>query len=313
MQKIISVVVPIYNEEKNIPLISKEISKAFSKLPYEYEVIFVNDGSRDSSQNVLDSISKEDTRFKPIEFSRNFGKEAATTAGIEYSSGHAVIIMDADLQHPPHLIPEFVRMWEVGADVVIGLRTKTDSKSLVKHLGSIFYYRIINVISRTPIRSGATDYRLLDRKVVSEFNRFTERERITRGLIDWLGFRREFVEFVAPERAHGEASYSFVKLIRLAITSFISHSLFPLKLAGYLGIVIVLVSGFGGLFIIVEKYIYDDYLGLAITGTAQLAVLMVFFIGIVLSCLGLIALYIGNIHNEVSGRPLYIVRKRENF
>jgi dolichol-phosphate mannosyltransferase len=313
MQKIISVVVPIYNEEKNIPLISKEISKAFSKLPYEYEVIFVNDGSRDSSQNVLDSISKEDTRFKPIEFSRNFGKEAATTAGIEHSSGHAVIIMDADLQHPPHLIPEFVRMWEDGADVVIGLRTKTDSKSLVKHLGSIFYYRIINVISRTPIRSGATDYRLLDRKVVSEFNRFTERERITRGLIDWLGFRREFVEFVAPERAHGEASYSFVKLIRLAITSFISHSLFPLKLAGYLGIVIVLVSGFGGLFIIVEKYIYDDYLGLAITGTAQLAVLMVFFIGIVLSCLGLIALYIGNIHNEVSGRPLYIVRKRENF
>jgi dolichol-phosphate mannosyltransferase len=124
---------------------------------------------------------------------------------------------------------------------------------------------------------------------------------------------KQYSIFISHSWAYGEASYSFVKLIRLAITSFISHSLFPLKLAGYLGIVIVLVSGFGGLFIIVEKYIYDDYLGLAITGTAQLAVLMVFFIGIVLSCLGLIALYIGNIHNEVSGRPLYIVRKRENF
>jgi dolichol-phosphate mannosyltransferase len=248
-----------------------------------------------------------------IGFSRNFGKEAATSAGLHFATGDAAIVIDADLQHPTVLIPKFIEAWEKGAEVVIGLRTKNESQSFMKSIGSFFYYKIINFISQTPIVKGATDFRLVDRRVIDEFNKFSEHERITRGLIDWLGFRRQFVEFEADKRAHGAASYSYLKLIKLAISSSIAHSLIPLKLAGYLGIFIFITTGIGGLAIFIQRYIFADALGWHISGTAQLAVLIIFFIGIVLSCLGLIALYIGNIYSEVLGRPLYVIRTKVNI
>lgn len=313
MQKTISIIVPVYNEEKNIPLINAEILDVFSSLPYGYEIIFVNDGSKDFSQLAIEILTKSDKKIKSIEFSRNFGKEIATSAGLQYSTGDAAIMIDADLQHPVSLIPKFIQRWENGADVVIGLRTKNNGQSIIKNLCSFLYYRIINTISDTPIEPGATDFRLIDRKVINEFNRFTEHERITRGLIDWLGFKREFIEFEANERVNGVASYSFLKLMRLAISSSVSHSMFPLKLAGYLGVWIVAIFGLGGLTIFVQRYIFNDVLRWHIAGSAQLAVLIIFFIGIVLSCLGLIAMYIGNIHHEVSGRPLYSVRSIGNI
>ena len=313
MQKTISIIVPVFNEEKNIPLINEEILKVFSSLPYEYEIIFVNDGSKDFSQLAIEILTKSDKRIKSIEFSRNFGKEVATSAGLQYSTGDAAIMVDADLQHPVSLIPQFIQRWEKGADVVIGLRTKNNGQSLVKSFCSFLYYKIINAISDTPIESGATDFRLIDRKVINEFNRFTEHERITRGLIDWLGFKREFIEFEANERINGVASYSFLKLIKLAISSSVSHSMFPLKIAGFLGMYIVAFSGLGGLIIFIERYLLEDILNWNISPVVQLAVLMIFFIGIVLSCLGLIAMYIGNIHHEVSGRPLYSVRSVGNM
>jgi dolichol-phosphate mannosyltransferase len=313
MQKTISIIVPIHNEEKNIPLINEELLHVFSFLPYDYEIIYVNDGSKDGSQQIIEGLLKTDDKIKCIEFSRNFGKESATSAGLQYSTGDAVIVIDADLQHPTSLIAKFIERWEGGVDVVIGLRTKTKGALGLKFLCSFFYYKVINTISETPIVSGATDFRLIDRSVVNEFDKFTEHERITRGLIDWLGFKREFVEFEANERVNGVASYSYIKLVKLALSSFVSHSLFPLKFAGYLGIFIVFVSGFGGLVVFTERYIYDDMLHWAISGTAQLALLMIFFIGIVLSCLGLIALYVGNISHEVSGRPLYVVRSVGNL
>lgn len=313
MQKTISIIVPVHNEEKNVPLINEELLHVFSTLPYGYEIIYVNDGSKDSSQQVIDGLTNTNEKIKSIEFSRNFGKESATSAGLQYSTGDAVIVIDADLQHPTSLITQFIERWENGADVVIGLRTKTKGGFGLKSLCSFFYYKVINTISETPIVPGATDFRLIDRKVVNEFNKFTEHERITRGLIDWLGFKREFVEFEANERANGVASYSYFKLIKLAISSSISHSLFPLKFAGYLGMFIVFISGAGGLAVFTERYVYHDMLHWAVSGTAQLALLMIFFIGIVLSCLGLIALYIGNINHEVSGRPLYVVRSVGNI
>jgi len=313
MQKTISIIVPVHNEEKNIPLLSAELTGVFSTLAYDYEIIFVNDGSRDGSQKAIEDLSEGNKKIKGIEFSRNFGKESATSAGLKYSIGDAVIMIDADLQHPTSLIPKLIAKWEAGSDVVIGLRKKNRGQSFIKSCGSALYYKIMNVISDTPIQSGATDFRLIDRKVVNEFNKFTEHDRITRGLIDWLGFRRSFVEFTADERLNGTASYSYIKLMRLAFSSSIAHSLAPLRFAGYLGLTTVLISGIGGLAIFIQRYMFDDVLGWNISGTAQLAVLLVFFIGISLSCLGLIALYIGNIHHEVSGRPLFVVRGVNNL
>ena len=314
MAKIISIIVPVYNEEKNIPLINAELLNVFSVLSlYDYEIIYVNDGSKDNSQEVIENLTQNDKRIKSIEFSRNFGKEAATSAGLQYSTGSAAIAIDADLQHPPQLILEFIKHWESGADVVIGLRTKNKGQSITKKCCSYLYYKFMNAISDTPIEPGATDFRLIDRKVINEFNKFTEHERMTRGIIDWLGFKREFIKFEANERANEEASYSFWKLIKLALSSSVSHSLFPLKIAGYLGLFITITSGIGGLVIFIENYIFHDIWGWSITGSAKLAVLMIFFIGIVLACLGLVALYIGNIRNEVSGRPLFVVRSVKNI
>ncbi len=314
MAKIISIIVPVHNEEKNIPLINAELLNVFSSLPiYDYEIIYVNDGSKDKSQEVIENFAQDDKRIKSIEFSRNFGKEEATSAGLQYATGNAAIAIDADLQHPPQLILEFIKKWEDGADVVIGIRTKNKGQSFIKNCCSHLYYKFINTISDTPIEPGATDFRLVDRKVINEFNKFTEHERMTRGIIDWLGFKREFIKFEANERINGEASYSFWKLTKLALSSSISHSLFPLKIAGYLGLFITITSGIGGLAIFIQNYVFHDVLDWSITGSAKLAVLIIFFIGIVLACLGLVALYIGNIRNEVSGRPLFVVRSVKNI
>ena len=175
-------------------------------------------------------------------------------------------------------------------------------------MGSYFFYKIINRISATKIIPNATDFRLLDKKVIIEFNKFTEKSRITRGLIDWLGFKREYIYFNAPKRINGKASYSFIKLCKLALNSFVSMSLFPLKFAGYLGILITIGAGLMGLFIFIEKYILNDPWRLNFSGPAILAIIILFLVGIILSCLGLIALYIANIHNEVTNRPIYIIR-----
>ena len=313
MQKIISIVIPIFNEEQNIPLLTERVISVLSATKYDYELIFVDDGSIDGSANAIDKLTATNPRIKSLELSKNFGKESATSAGIHVAIGDAVIMIDADLQHPPELIRQLIEKWEAGADVVIGVRTKNKDTDIVKKIGSFFYYKIINSISDTYIKSGSTDFRLLDRKVVDEFNKFTEHDRITRGLIDWLGFRREYVEFVADKRLKGKASYSKLKLVKLALSSSVSHSFFPLKIAGYLGAFILTVFGIGGLIVFTELYVFHDYFKWHIVSTAQLAILMIFFIGVVLACLGLVAIYIGSIKSEVSNRPLYIVREKMNI
>ncbi len=315
MKKLISIIIPVYNEEKNIPLVYQEILKIWSELEskYDYEIIFVDDGSQDKSSEIIENLAEVDKKVKYIQFSRNFGKEIATSAGIYYSKGDAAIILDADLQHPVELIPKFIEKWENGVDIVVGIRQKNKKEGLIKRVGSYWFYKIMNLIGETKIVPRATDYRLIDKKVIQEFNRFTERNRITRGLIDWLGFKRDYIYFKANQRKFGKASYSFLKLVKLALSSFVSLSLFPLKFAGYLGITITFFSGIFGVFILVEKYILDDPLNLNITGTASLAVLILFLIGIVLSSLGLITLYIANIYSEVLNRPIYVIKKKKNF
>jgi dolichol-phosphate mannosyltransferase len=316
MKKLISIIIPVYNEEENIPLVYDELKKVCQSETlanrYNFEFIFVNDGSNDNSGEFLVKLSSDDDRVKLIEFSRNFGKEIATTAGINNCHGNAAIIVDADLQHPIELIPEFLQKWEDGAEVVVGVRKGNAGEGVIKKIGSYLFYKTINQIAETKITPNATDYRLIDKKVIAEFNRFTERNRITRGLIDWLGFKTDFIHFQARPRKAGNASYSYLKLTKLALSSFVSHSFFPLRLAGYLGVIITFFSGLLGLFIFVEKYILNDPWAFHFSWPAILAVINLFLIGIVLSCLGLIALYIANIHNEVTNRPMYVIRRRKS-
>lgn len=308
MKKTISVVIPAYNEEKNLPLMRESLEKIFEKLSYEYEIIFVNDGSTDGSLDVLKKMARKDSRIKILDFSRNFGKEVAISAGCHAAGGDAIITMDADLQHPPRLIKKFLALWENGAEVVYTVRKENSGARMFKKISSRLFYWIFNKISDMKSESGTTDFRLMDRKVIEVFRTFPERERMFRGLIDWMGFHRVKVEFTASQRVNGSPAYSYSKLFRLAMNSFTSFSLFPLRVAGYLGVCISSVSGLVLFFMLFSK-LWDPGL---FTPVAILAMSNVFLVGIVLISLGLIALYIARIHTEVSGRPLYIVREKIN-
>lgn len=309
---LISIIVPVYNEEQNILPFYSQLKKQLVGLKsFNYEILFVDDGSHDKSLQEILKLAKKDRKIHSIEFVRNFGKEVAITAGLNASKGDAAIMIDADMQHPVAILPEFVAKWQAGAEVVVGVRRKYSKESLQKRLNSWLFYLILNSMAEVKVTPRATDYRLLDRVVIDEFNRFSEHNRITRGLIDWLGFRREYVYFDSPKRIHGKAGYGFTKLVRLAVHSFVSLSLFPLRMAGWLGIIITVISSGLGLFILIEDKVLGDPLSLGITGTAVLALVNMFLIGIVLMSLGLISLYIANIHGEVINRPLYVVRNRK--
>lgn len=310
-KQLISIIVPIHNESQNISPLYAALTEQLQKLSaYDYELVMIDDGSRDDSLKRLRYLAKRNHRVQVLELTRNFGKEAAISAGLHAAHGDAAILIDADLQHPPEHLGQFVKKWEKGADIVIGIRAYSAQEKWFKRFSSKLFYRLFRLLSSTDVVPHATDYRLLDRCAIDTFATLTERNRITRGLIDWLGFRRDYVSFTAPPRQHGEAGYNLRKLFSLAIDSFTSHSLLPLKLAGYLGIMIILITGPLGIFMYIEKYLMNDQYGMHFTGTAMLAVLTLFLVGTVLGCLGLVALYIARIHTEVMNRALYIIRQR---
>lgn len=307
----IAIIIPVYNEAQNAPLLYREILKYLKKLPYEFEFIYVDDGSHDGSPEVIGELAKDQSNVRLIQFSRNFGKEAAVSAGLHAAyrdNSDAALILDADFQHPPELIGKFIDKWQRGAEVVVGIRRYGDSERWFKRFSSDMFYRLIKPISHTEIIPHASDFRLLDRKVISAFNQLSERNRMTRGLIDWLGFKRDFVHFQAAERKYGERSYSYRKLLRLAMTSFTAYTLLPLRLAGYIGVIIMLFALPAGLFAFAEMFIMGDPMQLEISNVVLLALLLTFLVGIILACLGLVAMYIAHIHAEVANRPLYVVR-----
>jgi polyisoprenyl-phosphate glycosyltransferase len=306
MKKIISILVPVYNESRSLPRLYEELEKVTAPISsYDFRYVFVDDGSTDESCAVLSHLAKRDGNITVIELSRNFGKEVAVTAGMHNVDSDAVIIMDADLQHPPAVIPEFIRQWEQGFDIVATKRTNFEKRSLVKRIASHAFYRLMSLISEVDMVSQTTDFRLLDKKVIELFNSFTERNRMVRGIIDWMGFKKTYIEFEAPQRFAGTSVYGYKKLLSLAVNSITSFSSFPLKLTGYLGLVISTLSGLGMFIIVVDKFTFNHgqftFLGLFM-------MLNTFMTGLVLISLGLIALYIGNIHVEVVNRPLYIIR-----
>ncbi|MBF0456422.1 MAG: glycosyltransferase family 2 protein [Nitrospirae bacterium] len=309
--KLISIVIPMYCEEKNIAVMYGNLENIREKLEdYRWEYIFVNDGSTDGSYDELKKLAATDKKVKVINFSRNFGKEIALSAGVVAASGDAVITMDADLQHPHELIPLMIEKWNHGKNVVVAIRKSIEKQPMFRRLGSWMYYKLMSKISNVESISSSTDFRLIDRKVADIFSSIQEKNRIYRGVIDWIGLERDYVEFSAVERAEGKTSFTYRKLLNLAINSITAFSLFPLKIAGYLGIIITLSSAALLFIMLITSIFYNPRYFYPIT---IVLVSNTFLIGIVLICLGFIALYIGNIHSEVTRRPLYIVKDQINF
>lgn len=312
MNNIIIIIIPVYNESNNIyPLYQRLAQINFKNNQFNFCYLFINDGSTDDSLAVLKKLAQEDVKVKVIDLSRNFGKEIAMTAGVhEAVNADAIICIDADLQHPPELIPVLVEKWKEGFDIVATIRKSIDNQPLLKRIGSHIFYWIMGKISGLQIKSQTTDFRLYDRKVIEAFKRATERERMFRGIMDWLGFRKAYVEFEAVARQQGEAGYSYKKLIGLAISSITAFSLWPLRITGYLGLLITSVSGLLLIWMLLNYFVNIKY---EYTLLAMVVVANTFFIGIVLMAIGLVALYIGTIHTEVINRPLYVVREKINF
>ena len=310
--KSITVVVPVYREASNLERLHQRLEAVTGELRgYRWEYLFVNDGSPDASLDVLRRLALDDRKLRVIDLSRNFGKEIAMTAGVHHAEhADAVICMDADLQHPPELIAQLVGEWEKGAEVVATVREGIERQPLLRRAGSHLYYWLMARISGLDMVSQTTDFRLYDRKVVAAFRQATERERMFRGIMDWLGFRKVYVPFRASARTEGSAGYSYAKLWRLAVNSITSFSLLPLRLTGYLGVFITVASG-GLLLWMLANYLFFN--GSMYTPLAIVVVANTFLFGIVLMAIGVMALYIGTIHTEVVNRPLYIVRERLNF
>lgn len=297
------------NEAENIVWHHQKMSEMVNTFDdVTFEFIYIDDGSTDNSRSILRELSKNDSRVRCLFFSRNFGKEAATTAGLMQCRGDAALIIDADGQHPIDLFPEFYRLWSEGYRVVTGIRLTNRGEGFIKSIGSKLFYSVLGLFGASPTtQQGLTDFRMVDRKVIDTFNTLSEHNRVTRNLIDWLGFSRAEVPFHANQRHAGTASYSFSKLLKLAVDGIVKHSTRPLKLIGFSGMVISLVSALALLLIIIESVVLDDPFGWHITGTAILAVFLSFMIGLVLVCQGLLALYIENVYHETLNRPLYVI------
>lgn len=310
----ISVVIPVYNEADNIrPLYNALRSIVQEASDNKYEIIFVDDGSADQTAQAVAELRADNIKIKLLCLSRNFGKEVAMAAGIAEAGGEAVITMDGDGQHPADRIPDFVAAWRDGAQVVIGVRTANSREGVIKKYGSKLFYGVMNRLLGVTMVAGSTDFRLIDREVQQEFIKMYEPNRITRGLIDWLGYKRAYIKYAANPRVAGTAGYKFRPLVKLAANSFVSLSPVPLYVFGYLGLFITGGSLLLGLAILVEQIFLNDPLHWNFTGTAMLSVLVLFLVGLILVSQGALALYISHIHAQTKGRPLYVVNHRTSL
>ncbi|WP_138494035.1 glycosyltransferase family 2 protein [Paenibacillus pinistramenti] len=300
-----SVIIPMYNEEEVIAETYRRIKKVLSDTGESYELIFVNDGSRDRSEEIIKDYSQWDNTVKLINFSRNFGHQIAITAGMDYASGDAVVIIDADLQDPPELIHTMIARWKEGYEVVYAQRIKRKGESWFKKFTAGTFYRVLRAAADTPIPVDTGDFRLMDRKVVNELKQLPENNRFVRGLVSWVGFRQIAVEFERDERLAGETKYPLKRMVKLSLDGITSFSTKPLKIAGYAG---GLLSGAGFLYLLYVIYcaLFTDSTA---KGWASLISLMLIFNGFILIMLGILGEYVGRIYDETKGRPLYIVKE----
>jgi dolichol-phosphate mannosyltransferase len=277
---------------------------------YSFELVFVNDGSKDKTVEILQEYAAKNKNIKVVSLVRNFGKEMALSAGLRYAEGDAVMTIDSDGQQPPERIADFIKAWEDGAEVVTGVRDHYTKHGLIPKLGSKLFYCLLKMMGNKTTVPGSTDFRLMDRIVVDEFNELTEHNRITRGLVDWMGYEKKDIYYTYGERMAGRPSYNFKKLWNLAIDSFVSMSTTPLVIFGYLGIFITISSFILGMFCIINQYVLGDPLHLYWNGAVQMAIFITFLVGLVLISQAITALYISHIHAETQNRPLFIVSKK---
>ena len=311
--KKVSVVTPVHNEAEGIEdFITNSLLPVLKKINYNYELIIVNDGSTDETLKIIQSLADKNPKIKVLSLSRNFGKEPALSAGLAYATGDAAITIDADGQQPPKLIPDFLKKWESGGEIITGVRSQYSKHGLIQKLGSKLFYWLLHLLGNKSTVPGSTDFRLLDRAVIDEFNKLSEHNRITRGLIDWLGFKQVYIEYVYGVRTAGKPSYNLRKLFKLAIDSFVSMSTTPLVIFGYLGIFITIGSFILGMFCIINQYILGDPLQLYWDGSVQLAIFITFLVGLLMISQSITSMYISRIYSEAQGRPLYIIDKKES-
>ena len=306
----VSVIVPCYNEELVVNATHERLSKVFASLPeLSYEFVYINDGSQDRTQEVLAALQQKDPRVRVLRLSRNFGHQIAVTAGLEEASGDAVVVIDADLQDPPEVIPEMIERWRQGNDVVYGIRAEREGESKFKLWTAKVFYRVINRLSDTKIPVDAGDFRLLDRRVVEILKAMPERARFLRGMVSWAGFRQTSVTYHRAARHAGESKYPLTKMISFALDGIISFSLVPLKLAIWTGFLAIWIAVAGIIVAILDRLLEKDLT----RGWASLFVAVLFMGGIQLVSLGIIGEYLGRIYTEVKRRPLYVVQERLGF
>jgi len=301
----ISIVIPAYNEEKNITPLITSIKKHFPHDRYQYELIFVDDGSKDTTLTKIEEAAKHDEHVFYLELSRNFGHQNALKAGLDYATGDAVISMDCDMQHPPHLLNSLIEKWEEGYDIVYTRREDDQSASFLKRKSGNAYYRIFNWLAEVNIEKGTADFRLMDRRVVDIFTQFHEDDLFIRGLIPWMGFKQAAIDYHPNERLSGKTKYSFRKMALLAISGITSLSIRPLYSAIYLGLTISALALIATPFVILSFQPRHHIVFI----WASLLLTIVFFGGLQLTVMGTIGLYIGKTFMQVKHRPTYIVRK----
>ena len=304
--KKISIVVPCYNEEEAIPLFYEEINKTSKEIKdYDFEFIFVNDGSKDNSASIMKELAKKDKRVKFIDFSRNFGKEAAMYAGLELSSGDYITTMDVDLQDPPSLLPEMIKgITEEGYDCVATKSTSRNGYSFLRKTFTRWFYKIIARISKTEMVAGARDYRLMTRQMVNAIINMKEYNRYSKGLFSFVGFKTKWIEFENQERVAGTTKWNFWKLFSYAIDGIVGFSTAPLIVSSIIGVLFCLISFILIIFIIVKTLIFGD----PTSGWPSLACIIFFVSGIQLFCIGIIGQYLSKVYLEVKNRPIYIIK-----
>jgi dolichol-phosphate mannosyltransferase len=298
----------MYNEELVAEACHRRLTEALAGLGEPYELIYVNDGSRDRTEAILNSLREADPHVRLICFSRNFGHQAAVSAGMRYSSGQAVVVIDADLQDPPEIIPEMIAKWKAGYDVVYGKRTRRKGESFFKKITAKLFYRVLASLTNVEIPTDAGDFRLLDRRVCDVMNGLTEKNPYLRGLVSWVGFKQTYVEFIREERFAGETKYPLKKMIKFAVDGITAFSMGPLKLAANLGF---FMSGLSFIYLIWA--LIQKVAGRVVAGWASMVALMLFFDGVILILLGVMGEYIGRIYDECKNRPLYIVAETKGF
>jgi len=306
---LVSIVLPVFNEEATLPELYRRLTQSMAATQKSHEIIFVNDGSKDRSYALLCELVTQDEHVRVINFSRNFGHQIALTAGLDYSRGQAVIIMDADLQDPPEVLPTLIEKWQEGYDIVYAVRAERTGEGMIKRGTAALFYRLLHALAKIEIPLDTGDFRLMSRRAVNALQSLRERHRFVRGLSSWIGFRQTAVSFVREARYAGETKYPLAKVVKLAFDGVSAFSFLPLRLATYLGFSAALVSFCYIAYAIGQKVFADT----PVFGWASLIVAVLFVGGVQLITLGILGEYVGRIYEEVKQRPLYIVADTVGF